>query len=799
MLEALSWFVAIEALGILALPAAFLLFRRLPDRGMTLAKPAALVFFSYLLWVLGLTHIAPNTQLTIIVMLAVAAAPSVFLYRRILTELKDFAREHWPVLVATEVVFIGFFLLWLGIVSEAPAINHTEKPMDLAFVGAVLQSDYFPPEDPWLSGNSISYYYFGHFMVAFLSQLTGVVSSSGYNLGIALVPAMAAMGTFGLVYNLVRLSGGTRTAGMVFGCVAPALVLLAGNLEGAMEFVQLRGWGGEGFWGWLGIKGLTGLEGGSGGFPDGPWWWFRASRVIDTLSGGQSLDYTITEFPMFSFILGDLHPHVMNLPFMVLGLGLCLNLSLSTQRLGLDWLRTHPWEAAAIALFIGSLAFINLWDLPVMAAVLAATALVKAFGDREGNLALAAMDAAVVVLPVLVLAVVMFLPFYDSFDAPTSGLLPLREVNTRPFLLFLVLGPFILITVSFLFRQALSLKRPGDSDTTAAVLVTMIVLAPFLVWMGLAFFVTWFDNGTRAAFGEIGGRIILVIPGLALVALAGFSLMQRVRLSNGPALAFPLLLAGLAFYLLVGAELFYIVDQFGGGFRRMNTVFKTYYQAWLLLGIVSSYGLYYLWSVRSGLQVPARVGRMLQSGRLLWVGSVAVLLVASFYYSVGAVLDRTGLLRDGYTASDNTLDGLDFIQQSNPEEYAAISWLRDEAGWGRIIEAVGDDYSEFGRVSSATGLPTILGWKGHELQWRSSFQVFQGREEDVKTIYSSEDGEAVKRLLASYDVRYVYLGPRERQSYGGQYLANHSEFLKTAFEQGGVIIYEMADTTAANR
>ncbi|HAA95186.1 MAG TPA: hypothetical protein DCE26_05785, partial [Dehalococcoidia bacterium] len=453
MLEALSWFVAIEALGILALPAAFLLFRRLPDRGMTLAKPAALVFFSYLLWVLGLTHIAPNTQLTIIVMLAVAAAPSVFLYRRILTELKDFAREHWPVLVATEVVFIGFFLLWLGIVSEAPAINHTEKPMDLAFVGAVLQSDYFPPEDPWLSGNSISYYYFGHFMVAFLSQLTGMVSSSGYNLGIALVPAMAAMGTFGLVYNLVRLSGGTRTAGMVFGCVAPALVLLAGNLEGAMEFVQLRGWGGEGFWGWLGIKGLTGLEGGSGGFPDGPWWWFRASRVIDTLSGGQSLDYTITEFPMFSFILGDLHPHVMNLPFMVLGLGLCLNLSLSTQRLGLDWLRTHPWEAAAIALFIGSLAFINLWDLPVMAAVLAATALVKAFGDREGNLALAAMDAAVVVLPVLVLAVVMFLPFYDSFDAPTSGLLPLREVNTRPFLLFLVLGPFILITVSFLFRQ----------------------------------------------------------------------------------------------------------------------------------------------------------------------------------------------------------------------------------------------------------------------------------------------------------------------------------------------------------
>ncbi|MCH8318246.1 MAG: hypothetical protein IIA88_07085, partial [Bacteroidetes bacterium] len=151
-----------------------------------------------------------------------------------------------------------------------------------------------------------------------------------------------------------------------------------------------------------------------------------------------SSNYYYLLFPIFSLILGDLHPHVMNLPFVILGLGLCLNLFLSTERLGLRWLRDHPVESAAIALFIGSLAFINIWDLPVIAAMLVAVALVKAYGDRGGNLTGAALDAAVIIVPILALAVVLFLPFYSGFEAQTSGILPLRDVNTRPFLLFLV-------------------------------------------------------------------------------------------------------------------------------------------------------------------------------------------------------------------------------------------------------------------------------------------------------------------------------------------------------------------------
>ncbi|MEE8369531.1 MAG: DUF2298 domain-containing protein, partial [Dehalococcoidia bacterium] len=158
--------------------------------------------------------------------------------------------------------------------------------------------------------------------------------------------------------------------------------------------------------------------------------------------------------------------------------------------------------------------------------------------------------------------------------------------------------------------------------------------------------------------------------------------MRAITVRKG--LVLSLLVAGLAFYLLAGAEMFYVADQFGGGFRRMNTVFKTYYQAWFLLGIAGSYGLYYLWSVRSSAGQFLRLGRfapgpVLRAGRYFWVGAAAVLLVASLYYPVGAALDRTGILRDGHTVSDNTLDGLAFLQQPAPGEYASIVWLRDEA------------------------------------------------------------------------------------------------------------------------
>ena len=220
----------------------------------------------------------------------------------------------------------------------------------------------------------------------------------------------------------------------------------------------------------------------------------------------------------------------------------------------------------------------------------------------------------------------------------------------------------------------------------------------------------------------------------------------------------------------------------------MNTVFKFYYQAWLLLGIVAAFAVYSLncdlFDYGMGRIKAIRViSRII---RITVLTFLAVLLAASFYYTAGAILDRSAASAEG-----RTLDGLAFLKESAPGEYAAIEWLRDEAEPGRIIEAVGDDYTDYGRISAATGQAGVLGWKGHEIQWRGSHEAFAGREEAIAAIYSGRDPVEARRLLEHYGVRYVYLGSRERETYNVSGLPRYGDFLKTAFHQDGVIVYEV--------
>ena len=249
---------------------------------------------------------------------------------------------------------------------------------------------------------------------------------------------------------------------------------------------------------------------------------------------------------------------------------------------------------------------------------------------------------------------------------------------------------------------------------------------------------------------------------------------------------------GLGFYLLLGAELFHIVDSFGGPWRRMNTVFKFYYQAWLLLGVVASFALYSLLDAKTQRRKDARKFFVFAPLRLCVFASISLLIVASFYFTAGAAIDRSSA-----TQGQRTLDGLSFLKQSDPGEYAAIAWLRDEAAPGRIVEAVGDDYSDYGRISAATGRASLLGWKGHEIQWRGSHEAFAGREEDIAAIYSGSDPAQARRLLERYGVCYVYLGDRELQTYGISELPQYADFLKTAFQQDGVIVYEVWEDLTA--
>jgi YYY domain-containing protein len=790
MVDFFIWLLAVELLGILALPLVFAICCRLPDRGYTLTKPFALGLFSYMLWIFGLTHFVPNTRLVIMAIVAVSVVASALAWQKQWSEIRAFFRLERRMLLVAEGLFIVVFIFWLAILSEVPGINHTEQLMDFGFINAILQSRYFPPEDPWLAGHSINYYYFGHFMAAFLIKLTAVSPGIGYNLALASIPALVGVGSFGLLYNMVRCSGAGLKMAISFGLVASVLVIGIGNLEGVLEFAHLRGWGGEGFWEWVGIKGLVGgAATGSGAFPDDQIWWWRASRVIDTLTNGQSLDFTITEFPLFSYILGDLHAHVMSLPFLLLSLSLIFNLYLSREPLNVDWLR-HRWlELMAIAFSIGMLAFINLWDFPVFLAIFGIMVMVKCYGDEGAILWKATSRAAIIGVPVVLLSVVLFLPFFIDLESQSFAIGRLGDDSTRPFLFFLTMGLFAILAVSFLIGQVAGLVRPSLKDVDIVVALTVIIIMPFLLWAAIGLLLSPFDGGMNAALSQIGSRLTWILPGLAIVGVAGFSFVQRVRMNRDYIVGYPLLLLMVACYLLVSVELFYVVDVFG---NRMNTVFKVYYHSWLLLAIVGTYGLFY-WRFHkpSNVFMNSLIRRIVRNiGNYTLAAVVIMLLMGSLYYSVGAVLERTDILDQNHSLDDNTLDGLAFLKRSEPGEYFAIEWLRDKAKWGRIVEAVGDDYSAYGRVSASTGMPTVLGWKGHEIQWRGPSASYGVREMDVATIYKSEDIDLVNNLLDRYDVRYVYVGERERFTYGDFQLLKFDKFMQIVFEQGGVIVYE---------
>ena len=593
MYHALIWLLSIEVLGLIVFPLTFSLFRRLPDRGIIFSKLLGLLLGSYLLWVLGLAHILPNTQYSILLVLAVVAVASGLVARRNLPEILAFVRRERVPLVTAELVFLGLYFVWLSVVAFSPAINHTEQPMDFAFLNAILKSRFFPPEDPWLAGHSISYYYFGHFMMAFLTKLTSIPSSVSYNLSIALIAALLGAGAYSLAYNMIRLSGATLKAAVLFALAAPVFIVLLGNLEGVVELVHARGWGSEGFWSWLSIKGLESpLSGSSSVFPDGHFWWWRATRVIDTVVDGKSLDYTIHEFPYFSFLLGDLHAHVSSLPFILFNLALGLNLFVSGDRLGFGWLRRNPWEAVIISLALGSLAFINIWDFPVFAAILVSLVLIKAYGGSGLRTARDILESIAALLPILVLAVLMFLPFYLSFSSQASGILPTKNaMDTRPIFFFMIWGLPSVVTGGFLLKQILSVPGLAGRNPGLPSLILIVPVLPFLLWAVIKVLISPFEGGLADGLAEIGSRLGKLLPAMAIVGVALYSMLLRSRSEDDKATTFSLLPLGLAFYLLLGAELFYVSDLFG---TRMNTVFKVYYQVWLLLGVVSAYGLYYV-------------------------------------------------------------------------------------------------------------------------------------------------------------------------------------------------------------
>ena len=756
-IDSVFWFAVLQVLGLSVVPLTFRLLRRLPDKGYSFSKPVSLLLLGYIVWLGGSLGVLPATRLVemLVVLGLIVSGLILFWFDR--DRVRLYFKTRWRSVLVTEMVFLGLFLFWLIYRSFDPLIVSTEAPMDFAFLNASLIAKNFPPGDPWLAGYPVSYYYFGYLIVSVIAELTAVIPPVAYNLGLASFAGLTGVSVFGMGFNLALLARSGKAyrrrryvRGWLLGMFGVVLAMGISNLLGIIELTRALGLKSQKFWDWLQIKGMETPVAETSVLPNDHWWWWRSSRVIDTLRDGQSLDYTITEFPFFSYLLGDMHPHVMAVPFFVLTVAVLCCVVLQGAVFKRKSLGGDLGILVCLSWMIGGTVFVNTWET---AGLLLLCYFVYYRGflvrDQSHNLAspLCLVRASGTLLFVVAGGVVMYLPFYLDFDSQASGIGLVLDPVTRYVHWSLVWGIF-LIPLGFLsLTGAVTLLRRRAPRNVGFVMPMVIAMGPFAVWAMSAFML-------GESFNLILDRFFHNLPVLLVIlitlTIALTSTVQRGDLVRTIVCMF----CATAALLVVIPEMFYLVDAFN---TRMNTMFKLYYQAWVLLAIATPCILYYAadWmSTRRGIA---------RGAGLAAAGIFGVLLIGSFYYPFSGIITKAENF-----GNTPTLNGLSHVKRDSHGEYQAILWLWEHAGpKSRILEAIGNDYDgTTSRVSAATGIPTLLGWQGHEIQWRGTSRPLDGRAEMVEAIYTAGDTDELLAVLRAHEIDYVVLGPQERKRYG---------------------------------
>jgi uncharacterized membrane protein len=713
MSDAWLWWVFVQGLGLACLPLTCCVFANLPDRGWALSKALGVLSLCFLVWFpLVVSSLLPGglalpyAQGTIVVFLVLLLALNGWLLRYRWREIARVVREQTGYILVSEALFAAAFALLIWIRAFNPDIAGTEKFMDEAFVSAIMRSPHLPPNDPWLSGYALNYYYLGHFIVATIARLLDTSPAVAFNTGIALVFALMAVNLFGVTANMVVLLRGHRQrraglpvqhhllAAAPFGLAAVLLSLVFGNLFGAEQWLTELG-AGIGFesgllnvlalvltaaslyglvWSvmslnqhWRSAGGLrlgkiiAAVAFGVATFALLPWclsriagmaawfktawpqmstwlrhpalWvnynWWNPSRAVHSSANAYQ---NITEFPSFSFLLADLHAHVLALPFTVLALGVALNLLLARGRGLAAFGPRGGWRVltlVSVAVIIGGLYAMNGWDLPTYAGLALLCLAAQQWRAHGGRFSVALVQDVFTLAAVGVfLGLLFYLPFIGTFSSPSQGigLIPPTvaaaqgQFLSRPitafdrtsftdfwsvFGLFLsILGAYLLwqLALGFItrWRRAVEVRRQRLSgaapeaeaeESDEAVLARARAEEPLDValssgtWVLLAVLVSI----AFMLFVPYSQVLLTCVLGVAVCAVLAY---RRLHQSG---MVFTLMLAGTALALLAVCEIVYLRDVFDHSeFFRMNTIFKLYYQAWTLFAVSGGALLYEL-------------------------------------------------------------------------------------------------------------------------------------------------------------------------------------------------------------
>ncbi len=842
-----AWWGLIILLGLIIWPTLFALLPGLPDRGYPVAKIAGVLVVSWLAWFgasLGL-HTWSQAGLTGAAVMVLAL--SLYLGWRRREALVAYVREYWRRMLLTELIALGMFLAFLAIRLGNPDLWHPnfggEKPMDFAYLNAILRSTVFPPINPWFSGGYINYYYYGFVLVGTPIKLLGLVPSVGFNLIEASLFALTGIGAFSAAFNLAASwqhrrrdgSAGPRLGNpWVAGVVAMLLAVILGNLDDIRLVITALARTG----GWRPVTGreflppISAIVTGLGNLFSGQalnfsthWWYWNPTRVIAHTGNA------ITEIPFFTFLYGDPHAHAIAMPVTLLVVGWVINEVLTAAKAVQRSLLESGLGLALGALVVGLLSPTN-------------------FADYVTYLVLALFG--------LTLANYLWLRSNRKQDDAESGVV--AELAT-PGARWRVAGWFggAALYFGWQWLRNLNLTRAAAlrwvGQVTALVVLSSLFIAPYKYWYATADAVPQFWQGDKTplwGYLDLNGLFLFLIISLlvwdtlrylrsvrvsqfvgrgallsmALAALAWLVVISIVVALGGyviALLALPVIFwAGLLFFrpgqvsemrivlalIVLTISLTFIVDVivWAGDIGRQNTVFKFYIQVWLLLSVVG--GAAFSWLLRASDNWRGWV-------RGLWMTVATILFTIAAMYPLLATqakfIDRMA------PDAPNTLDGAAFMPYATQgehgewfpleEDYQMIRWLQENVqGTPVILEGQSErEYLWGSRVSVYTGMPTIVGYNFHQRQQHTLdplSRVVQLRVLNVNTIYDTLDVDVAWRLLKTYEVSYIVVGQLERVYYDPAGLMKFEDMaraglLEQVYEQGQTRVYRVVNTTTA--
>jgi YYY domain-containing protein len=662
----LIWYLTLQCFALVGLPLAFSWFRALPSRGYAAAKALGLLLSGVLFWWGGVIQIWTNTANGALMGALIVLVFGLWRMRGQWTDVVAWWRTHRTFLLTAETLFLVALVFWTSVRATQPQLATAggEKWMEIAFLNALQRSPFMPPHDPWLSGFAISYYYLGYHLLSMLTSVASLPTTVTFTLGNAAWFALAAVAAYGIVYDLLEGRRPLRSL------LAPVMLLLVGNATGFLQILHARSLFSPAFWRWLDIRGINGPPPPSGAWltPERFDWW-RASRTLHDYApistpGNPVSQEVIDEFPAFSFILGDMHPHLLALPFVLLAVALALNLWRRQGR-GLDAWRDQVapirrWSGRlrlwfGYALVLGALGFLNTWDFPIYWALIVGTLVLKRYHtDRT------LMETIWETLPdaagLGLLSVVVYLPFWIGLRSQAGGLLPNLFNATHPGQFAVMFAPFMIPVVAIVLRVArrVELRWSIVFGWSALLIVSIVLLAviagvlvgsPYLRLILRGEPVMGYDVDMDVVIAALLRR--LRSPWTAFVLTMGVLSLLLAFLNHAErfaetALTFPAILTLLGLGLTLVPEFFFLKDVFS---TRMNTIFKFYYQAWVLWSLASTW-----WLLKSA----PDVSLIQSSARVL----TSLLIVVGLIYPVYAIPARATQNKALYGCGDSGQRGL---------------------------------------------------------------------------------------------------------------------------------------------